>query len=67
MGSTKFGVLGRRRGKDLWANASTWRTFDIEAPELEAYLRENVGTYGQRQCTGVELPLETVPRGGTEP
>lgn len=41
---------------------TTWRTFDIEAPELEAYLRENVGTYGQRQCRGVEL-LETVPRG----
>ena len=30
------------------------RTFDIEAPELEKFLRANMGTYGHRHVTGVE-------------
>jgi hypothetical protein len=34
---------------------TSWRTFDIEAAELEQFLRENIGTYGQRQVTGIEL------------
>lgn len=35
---------------------TTIRTFDIEAPELEAYLREPMGTYAHRQVLGVETP-----------
>jgi hypothetical protein len=40
------------------------RTFDVELPELEAWLREPQGTYGHRQVTGVELvgSLEPVPQ-----
>ena len=32
------------------------RIFDVELPALEAYLREDQGTYGHRQVIGVELP-----------
>lgn len=30
------------------------KTFDIHAPEIERYLAQSVGTYGQRQVVGVE-------------
>ena len=33
----------------------TLRTFDIEAPELEAFLRERMYTTSHRQVIGVEL------------
>lgn len=29
-------------------------TFDVDAPELEAFLQQNMGTYVHRQVTGVE-------------
>lgn len=32
-----------------------YRTFDIEAPEVEAYLRAEVGSYARRQIVGTEL------------
>jgi hypothetical protein len=31
------------------------KTFDVEASALEVFLREKMGTYGQRQVVGVEL------------
>ena len=34
---------------------TTFRTFDIEAPELDRFLRENLGLQCHRQVTGVEL------------
>ena len=34
---------------------SSYRSFDIDAPELEAFLRETIGTYAQRQVVGWEL------------
>jgi len=36
------------------------KTIDIDAPQLEAYLREKLGTYSQRQVIAVEL-LENSP------
>lgn len=36
-----------------------YRTFEIEAPELEAFLREPTGknwSYVERQAIGIELP-----------
>lgn len=38
---------------------TTYRTFEMDAPELEAFLREPKSknwTYAQRQVVGVELP-----------
>ena len=37
---------------------SQFKTFDIEAPQLEAYLNERMSTYLQRQVTGVERLIE---------
>jgi hypothetical protein len=34
---------------------SKWKTFDVELPELEQYLRADIGKYSQRQVSGVEL------------
>lgn len=34
---------------------SSFKTFDISAPEVEAFLRASQGTYGQRQVVGVEI------------
>ena len=31
------------------------RSFDVDMPELEAFLREDQGTYGHRQVIGVEV------------
>lgn len=33
---------------------SEFRTFDIEAPEIENFLGQSLGTYAQRQIVGVE-------------
>ena len=33
---------------------SSIRTFDVEAPELERWLRQDSGVYVHRQVTGVE-------------
>lgn len=38
---------------------TTFRTFEIDCPELEAFLREPAEkrwTYAQRQAIGIELP-----------
>lgn len=34
---------------------SSYRSFDIDAPELEAFLQEKIGTYAHRQVVGWEL------------
>lgn len=37
------------------------RIFDVDLPALEAFLREDVGTYAHRQVIGVELPSQSNP------
>lgn len=32
------------------------RTFDVELPELEAFLRDTANNYAQRRVIGVEVP-----------
>lgn len=32
-----------------------YKTFDIEAPQVETWLRENSGLYMQRQLVGIEV------------
>jgi hypothetical protein len=34
---------------------SEYTTFDIEAPEVESFLRVSQGTYGHRQIIGIEI------------
>lgn len=45
---------------------TTFRTFDVELTEVEAFLREDQGTYGHRQVTGIELP-STVSQNQEQP
>ena len=33
---------------------TTFKTFDLELPDLELFLSEQLGTYGQRQVIGIE-------------
>ena len=39
------------------------RTFDVDLPELEAFLREDLGVYADRQVIGVELPASADDNG----
>lgn len=34
---------------------TTFKTFDVELPEVEAFLSESQGTYAHRQLVGVEV------------
>lgn len=34
---------------------TSYRTFDVDLPDLEQFLREDQGTYSQRQALGIEL------------
>lgn len=38
-----------------------YRTFDIEAPELEAFIRAPRGSFMNRQVSGVEILPEAEP------
>lgn len=46
------------------APITTWRSFDIEAPMLEAFLREELGDFAHRQAAGVELMHPEDPEQG---